>query len=610
MQVSASGNITQNFTISNANGAIDQNALNSNFSGFISDAVAGTAGKLIIINSGTAGVGKVVLSGVNTYSGGTEVQAGATLSIANASAIGTGSLDLVGSATVPATLETTATMTITNAVTVTGDPVFNVASGTTTTISSVISGTGDVEVTGGGTLNLTNTNTYTGPTIIDSSSTLALSGNSASITPSSAVTNNGTFDLSNANATTVALGGSYTQGSTGTLKMVASAPGAFQTVTVGGAASLNGTLDLTAAAGNYAMGRYTLIDAIGGRTGSFSTFSNNLSSVTRLGYLLGYDANQVYIYLTPNADDTLQGIRQNAAGLRSLINTQASALQASLSYDCAVFDENDLCVSAGGRYTNSGEGSVASQGGLLVVGYRPTANTRVGVFADQSLDSNSPSNITQSKNEPTLGLFGNWALNKDGRGLNLRVSAAFSNSDLTIGRAASTTAEGGQGRTSFNGQAYELRANYVVPVSDTLTAIPYIGLRYTRIASGAYTETAGSQVTWPVSYRAMAQEALSVVAGANLSWRIMDKFSAHAGLGVQQNLHYRMGDYVGTSDIPGVASFNMPMAGKTDTLVMANVGAGYEISKTERLGINAQWQQQPSYSRGTSSVMATWSMGF
>jgi autotransporter-associated beta strand protein len=282
LQVSASGNITQNFTINNANGTIDQNAFNSNFSGVVSDAVSGTAGKLFITNSGTAGVGKVALSGVNTYSGGTEVQAGATLSIADSRAIGSGGLDLLGSATAPAILETTATMTISAPITVSGDPVFSVAPTTTLTVSSPVTdgvSAGDVVVDGGGTLNLIATNTYTGPTTINSGPTLALTGNNASIATSSAVTNNGTFDLRAANPGGVTVK-AYTQGSTGILRLAATAPGTFQKLMVLGNATLNGTLDLTATAGNYAMGRYVLVDASGSRSGTFGTFNTNLASVT------------------------------------------------------------------------------------------------------------------------------------------------------------------------------------------------------------------------------------------------------------------------------------------------------------------------------------------
>lgn len=575
----------------------------TNAAGTFSGAVSG-AGALKI--SG----GTETLLGSNTHSGGTQVDAGATLSIASGDALGTGTLALVGTQNLAATLHTSATTTIANAVTLTGDPVFNVASGTTTTISSVISGTGDIEVTGGGTLSLSNANTYAGPTIIDNGSSLALNGNVASIAPSSAVTNNGTLDLRHANPATVTLNGAYTQGSAGTLKMAAVAPGSFQQITVGGTATLDGTLDLTAAAGNYALGRYPLITASGGRNGAFSAFTTNLASVTPLGYLLGYSADQVYLYLTPNAVDTLQEIRQNAAELRSLINTQAAVLHAGLSYDCTVFDENHVCVSAGGRFTSAGEGSMTHQGGLLILGYRPTGTIRVGLFADQSLDINTPNNSTQSKNEPTLGLFANWAVNKDGTGLNLHASAAFSSSDLTTRRTASTATEAGQGKRSFHGQAYEVKANLVQPISDTLTAIPYIGLRYTRIANGAYTEATNTQVMWPVSYQAMAQDAFSVVAGVNLPWRIADKLTAVAGFGVQQNLSYRMGRYAGTSTIPGLASFDVAMAGKTETLGNASLTASYDLSKKERLAVSAMWQALPSFTKGMSTVMATWTMGF
>ena len=56
--------------------------------------------------------------------------------------------------------------------------VYTVASGSTTTVATVISGTGDVEVTGGGTLALTNTaNTYSGGTLAYGGSILQINAN-------------------------------------------------------------------------------------------------------------------------------------------------------------------------------------------------------------------------------------------------------------------------------------------------------------------------------------------------------------------------------------------------------------------------------------------------
>ena len=143
-------------------------------------------------------------------------------------------------------------------------------------------------------------------------------------------------------------------------------------------------LTLNAGAGNYTMGRYTLVDAAAGRTGTFAAFSTNLPSVTRLGYVLGYSADQVYLYLTPNASDTQQEINQNAAALGSLISNDTAALQVGLSYDCTVFDAHNVCVSVGARNTYLSEGALSDQAGLLILAYRPTERTRIGAFADQS----------------------------------------------------------------------------------------------------------------------------------------------------------------------------------------------------------------------------------
>lgn len=607
LQVSAAGTIANSFTITSSNGTIDQNGVSSNFSGVISDAVSGTPGKLFITNTGPAQQGKVTLSGLNTYTGGTEVQAGATLSIASASALGTGALSLVGSASVPATLETTGTMTINNSINVTGDPVFSIAPSTTTTISNPITGTGDVEVSGGGTLNLTSVNTYSGPTVVDSGSTLALSGN-GSIATSSSVTNNGTLDLAGASST-VNLGVAYTQSSTGTTKLAAS-PGSFQKIVVSGAATLGGALSLSASAGNYSIGRYSLLSA-GSLSGTYSSFSNNLASVTALGYSLSYDSSNVYLNLAPNSSATLQTIQQNGQALSSIYNLQAAALQAGLSYDCVKYDESNLCVSVGGRYTYAGTvPSGNAQAGLVIVGYRPSLSTRLGAFADQSASITTPNNISQTRTSPMWGLFGTWHMNKDHTGLSAQASAASSASELNISRNASTVSEMGQGKTQFNGQAYQVQSNYAQPITETTMLVPYLGLRYTRINQGAYIENTSAQVAYPVSYNAMTQNTFSVITGLGVQSYLAERLKGKAAVGLQQNLNYSIGNYAGTSSIPGMTAFSTSMPGNINTMTTASGGLYYDLRKNEQLGLTALWQQQPFVNTNTTTVLATYTMGF
>jgi hypothetical protein len=325
---------------------------------------------------------------------------------------------------------------------------------------------------------------------------------------------------------------------------------------------------------------------------------------------LGYDTNEVYLYLTPNADDTSLQVNRNAAAIGAVIDNQISLLHLGLAHDCTVFDAHNICVSVGARNSSVSRGELSDQAALLVVGYRPNERTRVGVFADQSISDNSIGSVTQRHNAPTIGLFGNWERNADGNGLNIHTSAAFSSSDLSTNRSASATTEAAQGKTSLNAQAYEVRANYVNPLSTDLSVTPYLGLRYTHIAAGAYSETSASSLGWPVSYNEVAEDATWATAGASLSMRVTDKLSATASLGILQNLSFSAGTYSGTSNIGGLQTFSTPLNKASDTMGTASLGAYYNFTPKERLAVTAQWQQQTVYQQDNTALTVTLTMGF
>ncbi len=153
------GNIVDNATVD-----FDENGGNLLFASAIS-------GNGVVEQIGT---GTLTLSGTNTYSGGTNVNSG-TLSVSSDANLGNGGTVALAAGT---TLRTTATGTFTHNVTLTGDPTFSVASGTTTTWSGLISdGTsaGTLEVSGGGTFVPTNAaNSYSGGTVVHHASTIVI----------------------------------------------------------------------------------------------------------------------------------------------------------------------------------------------------------------------------------------------------------------------------------------------------------------------------------------------------------------------------------------------------------------------------------------------------
>jgi autotransporter-associated beta strand protein len=125
------------------------------------------------------GAGTLTLSGNNTYSGGTTLSSG-VLRAAHAGALGTGVLQ----ASSGTTLEVTNGITVSNNLSVytvkflnggntlsgtitNNNTVYDVASGTTSTLSGFLTGSGGVELTGGGVLAITGTtNNYSGHTVV------------------------------------------------------------------------------------------------------------------------------------------------------------------------------------------------------------------------------------------------------------------------------------------------------------------------------------------------------------------------------------------------------------------------------------------------------------
>jgi autotransporter-associated beta strand protein len=608
LRVDSATTTTTAFTIKSTGGMIDANGLRAVFSGAFSNA-AGESGKLTIANSGVAGEGAVVLGTANTHSGGTEVQAGAVLSISSSDALGSGALDLVGSSTVPATLAITATTTIANAITVSGDPVFNVASGTTTTISSPMTdgaSSGDVVVTGGGTLDLTAVNTYTGPTTVDAGSTLALSG-AGSIATSGSVTNNGTFNITG-KAANVSVA-SYTQGSNGTLAMNVS-PTDTQKLIVTGAASLAGALSLTGSAGTYQSGRYALLSA-GSVSGTFGTLSTNLSSLTTLGYQLAYDAANVYLVFTPNVADTQQSLVNTSQVLQDTFALQNAVLANSLGYDCNKFGGNGVCISTGGRYTAvSAADGLNNTSALLIAAYRLNQNYRIGAYVDQNLSvNNAGSTVRLGNNTPLIGLFGAWNEKLDGTGTEVKVSAAYGKKNTTVNRQVVATSEQGTGSSQLNSQGAQVTAKHGFAVTDQAIVSPYIGMRYTQNNMQGYTEGTTDTVTAPLTYSALNTRATTVLTGVGVTYKINPTVTTFASAGVEADTKTSNGFYSGTnSNISGLTTVNFN-ANPVKVRASAVLGAHYDLEKNQRFGITGSYRQESYKAVSTTTLLATYTVG-
>ena len=168
-----------------------------------------------------SGAGTTILTSINSYAGGTAINAG-TLQVSSDANLGAAAGPLSFN---NGTLRTTANISSARAATLTGGGAMLTDAGTSFTLSGVVSGAGGLTKSGAGTLILTGTNGYTGGTTI-SGGTLSLGNGGTSGAIIGDVTNNGALVFNRSDnigfGGLVSGTGSLTQMGTGVVTLTAS----------------------------------------------------------------------------------------------------------------------------------------------------------------------------------------------------------------------------------------------------------------------------------------------------------------------------------------------------------------------------------------------------
>ena len=316
----------------------------------------------------------------------------------------------------------------------------------------------------------------------------------------------------------------------------------------------------------------------------------------------------VYIPSGPSAADTQASLSTQARRLRSTFNsTMASGNFANMNtYDCNLFDKNNMCISAGGRYTSIDNPSSNNSAAVVVLGYKVNSNIRIGGFLDQSVNSNTPTGIQVSNKNPMMGAFAVWNKNADGLGYQVKIANAYQDKDVRSTRDAyGETGEAGTGKTNLNTQSYVGELSYAFNYQDSTIIRPYFALRYTNIKQDAYTETG---VSTPLSYAKLSDRSTTALVGVKLNHSLTPRTNLTASLGVEQDINHQV-DKLTATGVADLTSENFNNNIKR-TRPVASAGAYYAVAKNQRLSGEVYYQQLPFQSTGSATAYFNYMIGF
>ena len=316
----------------------------------------------------------------------------------------------------------------------------------------------------------------------------------------------------------------------------------------------------------------------------------------------------------PSLENTQAAVANSAQALQSTYALQNSVLANSFAYDCAVFGANNVCVSGGARNTGvSAANGLNNTSALLIAAYRALPSVRIGAYADQNLSvNNGGSTVNLGNNTPLIGLFAAWNERQDGTGSEVKVSAAYGQKNTTINRgvvgSGSTASEAGSGSSQLNSQGFQLLGKHGFGVMQDVVVSPYVGIRYTQNNMGGYTEGASASVTAPLTYSALNTNATTALAGVGASYRGIPKTNLFASAGIESDTNTSAGSYSATG-VSGLTPVNFN-ANPVKNRAAATVGATYDVEKNQRLGVTGIYRQESYQAVSTTTVMATYTVGF
>jgi hypothetical protein len=310
-----------------------------------------------------------------------------------------------------------------------------------------------------------------------------------------------------------------------------------------------------------------------------------------------------------STSDTQTSLTTTASDISYLLALKGSALGNALQYDCPIASGKRLCISGGMRSTNTNADQFYDAGGLIIMAFRTSANTRMGLFADQSFYSQVGSSINLSHYNPMAGAFAEWKKDPEDAGLEIKLSGSYQKNSVDITRTVTGYSEAGSGTTALRSSGGQLTTRYGMEFRHGVHLSPYLAVRHIRQWLDAYEESTTSSVSAPLSYSALSSISTTALIGMDVDVTMSDVLHLIASGGIDANLYTNDAAVVSTSGMSGLSSVSLNSS-SLQRRRRLTLGSYFFLPSGERISIMGIYQQEPYAGLNTVRVTATYAAQF
>ena len=275
------------------------------------------------------------------------------------------------------------------------------------------------------------------------------------------------------------------------------------------------------------------------------------------------------------------------------------------TYDCDLFDKNNICLSLGGRYTSINTPKTETNSAVLVGGYKLSDTLRVGAFYHSNLSHKTPASFKLSDKTPMTGGLIVWNQNPNKLGYQLKLANAQQQKNATLTREVVGSSEEGKGETVIEAKSYVAELQYGYQYGDNTVLRPYFAARSAVIKQDAYTETGlGS----PLTFNEIKDKSTTVLLGLKFNTDLNQKLSLRGSIGIEHDIEHSV-DKLAPTGISGLSVVSLTDSfNKTRPVV--SLGLDYAFKPNHRLSGTLQYQELPYESKTESNAYLYYTIGF